>query len=104
VRQDIRCRTQQIVAYFGETLHKKCGLCDICINEKRANTGKAFPEGNPEAKELMLKYLQNGPVPLQTLVDCLRPLSPKEAIRTIQYYLDLGEIQMEGEEIAIFNT
>jgi ATP-dependent DNA helicase RecQ len=99
VRQDIRCRTQQIVAYFGETLNQKCGICDICIQQKREQSGKAYPEGNPEAKELILKYLENGPVPLQTMVDCLRPLSPKEASRTIQYYLDLGVIRMEEENL-----
>ena len=99
VRQDIRCRTQQIVAYFGETLHQKCGICDICIQQKREQTGKAYPEGNPEAKDLILKYLENGPVPLQTMIDCLRPLLPKEATRIIQYYLDLGLIRMKEENL-----
>ncbi len=99
VRQNIRCRTQQIVAYFGENLYQRCGICDICIQEKRANKGLAFPEGNPEVKTLIDTYLAQGPLPLKTLVDCLRPLIPKEAIRIIQYYLDQGELKMDGEEV-----
>jgi ATP-dependent DNA helicase RecQ len=99
VKQEIRCRTQQIVAYFGENLHQNCGICDVCIHEKRNKSGKAYPEGNLEVKELMLKYLSKGPVSLQTMVDCLRPLSPKEAARMIQYFLDTGIIKLIDEEI-----
>ena len=99
VRQQIRCRTQQLVAYFGETLHQTCGICDICIQEKRNANGKSYPEGNPEAKSLIMKYVSNGPLTLQTLVDCLRPLSPKEAVRIIQYYVDEGIIRMDGEDV-----
>ena len=99
VRQTIRCRTQQIVAYFGETLNKACGICDVCITQKRENTGKAFPEGQPETKELIIKFLSQGPLFLQTLVDCLRPLSPKEAIRNIEYYADLGMVEIKDGEL-----
>ncbi|HVI46955.1 MAG TPA: ATP-dependent DNA helicase RecQ [Chitinophaga sp.] len=30
------CRTQQLVAYFGETDCKPCGVCDICVKRKSA--------------------------------------------------------------------
>ena len=102
VHEKQMCRTQQIVAYFGETLEKKCGICDICITQKREKTGKAFPEGNQQERKLILNYLKNGSMNLIDLVDCLRPLSKSEAIRVIKYSLELGEISYTGvDEVGL---
>jgi ATP-dependent DNA helicase RecQ len=29
------CRSKQLLAYFGETESEKCGVCDVCLAEKR---------------------------------------------------------------------
>lgn len=92
VKQDQFCRTKQISAYFGEYIINSCGICDICIQEKRGNSGKSHPEGNVQERKLILQYLKNGPINLSDLVDCLRPLSKSEAIKVIQYSLERGEI------------
>lgn len=92
VKQDQFCRTKQISAYFGEYIINSCGICDICIQEKRENSGKSHPEGNVQERKLILQYLKNGPINLSDLVDCLRPLSKSEAIKVIQYSLERGEI------------
>ena len=92
VRQNQFCRTAQISAYFGENIEIPCGICDICIQEKRENSGKAYPEGNVQERKLILQYLKNGPMNLSDLVDCLRPLSKSEAIKVIQYSLERGEV------------
>jgi ATP-dependent DNA helicase RecQ len=34
VRNRNTCRTQQIVAYFGEKETVNCGVCDICLKKK----------------------------------------------------------------------
>ena len=92
VRDKKICRTRLLVAYFGENLDKKCGICDTCIEQKKASTGKAYPESHESERKLILHYLQHGSLSLQNLVDCLRPLSKDEAIRIIQYALEMGEI------------
>ncbi|RXK48089.1 RecQ family ATP-dependent DNA helicase [Aquirufa rosea] len=92
VRNNKICRTRLLTAYFGESLDKKCGICDTCIEQKKASTGEANPENHASERKLILHYLQHGSLSLQNLVDCLRPLSKEEAIRIIQYALDLGEI------------
>lgn len=28
-----RCRSKQLLKYFGETLRQKCGLCDVCLDK-----------------------------------------------------------------------
>ena len=30
-----KCRSQMLLAYFDETNAAKCGVCDVCLEEKR---------------------------------------------------------------------
>lgn len=36
VKNDEFCRSQQVLAYFGESFEKPCGMCDVCIRKKRS--------------------------------------------------------------------
>jgi len=105
VRQNQICRTIKIVAYFGETLSQTCGICDICIQKKHDKTGKSYPEGNEQERKLICQYLKNGPMKLQDLVDCLRPLSRSEATKVIQYSLEAGDIAYTAvDEIGLASS
>ena len=105
VRQNQVCRTTKIVAYFGETRSQTCGICDICIQKKHDKTGKSYPEGNEQERKLILHYLKNGPMKLQDLVDCLRPLSRSEATKVIQFGLESGEITYtDVDEIGLASS
>ena len=105
VRQNQVCRTTKIVAYFGETWSQTCGICDICIQKKHDKTGKSYPEGNEQERKLILHYLKNGPMKLQDLVDCLRPLSRSEATKVIQFGLESGEITYtDVDEIGLASS
>jgi ATP-dependent DNA helicase RecQ len=105
VRQNQICRTIKIVAYFGEILSQTCGICDMCIQKKHDKTGKSFPEGNEQERKLILLYLKNGPMKLQDLVDCLRPLSRSEATKVIQFCLESGEIAYTSvDEIGLASS
>jgi len=35
IRNDEVCRSQQILSYFGESFGEPCGMCDVCIRNKR---------------------------------------------------------------------
>jgi ATP-dependent DNA helicase RecQ len=35
--QTLICRTQFIQAYFGELSDESCGVCDCCVEEKKAS-------------------------------------------------------------------
>lgn len=105
VRQNQLCRTIKIVAYFGENLSQPCGICDICIQKKHDKTGKSYPEGNEQERKLIRQYLKNGPMKLQDLVDCLRPLSRSEATKVIQYSLEAGDIAYTAvDEIGLASS
>ncbi len=34
------CKSMQLLAYFGETQAKKCGICSVCIANKTTNTSR----------------------------------------------------------------
>ncbi|MFA0962920.1 ATP-dependent DNA helicase RecQ [Roseivirga sp. BDSF3-8] len=56
-----RCRTQILLEYFGEINDDRCGVCDICVEEKKA--GKLSPETEKEAEEAIINLLSNnGPL------------------------------------------
>ena len=92
VRDSKTCRTGKISAYFGEDLNQNCGICDTCIQRKKVQKGSAFPEGLASEQKLILNYLKNGPMTLDDLTDCLRPLTRTEAAKVIQYCLESGQI------------
>ena len=43
IKKDSVCRSRQLLAYFGETTAKDCGICDVCIskNEERGDAAIA---------------------------------------------------------------
>lgn len=83
------CRTQVLAAYFGEDVSEKCGICDQCLASKKA---KKIPGTDATERERMRQYLANGPLTLQDLVNCLRPLNSQEALRIIEEALEAGEL------------
>jgi ATP-dependent DNA helicase RecQ len=91
-RDQKTCRTRKISAYFGEQLNTNCGICDVCIQQKKEQSGRAFPEGQLPEQKLILNYLKNGPMNISDLSDCLRPLTRTEAAKMIQYCLEAGQI------------
>lgn len=91
-----RCRTQLFQDYFGETDSEPCGVCDVCIeNRKRENPQAKVIADAPEA--IILDYLgQNGPVLPRDLVGVFRDFSEKETIQKLQ--------QMLEEELLEYDT
>jgi hypothetical protein len=67
-------------------------VCDICIQRKKEQNGRAYPEGMEAEQKLILNYLKNGPMTLEDLTDCLRPLTRTEAAKVIQFCLEAGQI------------
>jgi ATP-dependent DNA helicase RecQ len=84
VAQD-KCRSEQILAYFDETDTKSCGVCDVCINKKRALL-------KDEMMTAVLETLAFKPLGLDDLVKAIKIGSEKDKLSVIRFLLEAGDI------------
>jgi ATP-dependent DNA helicase RecQ len=88
------CRSIQLLSYFDEKYAPKCGVCDICLAEKR----------ELEAEELVQKIefeiatlLQVSAYSLTDLVAALRSGTESDKLKQIRELLDAGKIKTDGK-------
>ena len=82
--QDDRCRSQFLVAYFGEKDTAPCGQCDVCMAEK--NLGLSSYEFDLAVEEIR-DIVLNESLSLEKLVENIS-LEEEKAIRVVQWLLD----------------
>ena len=75
------CRTLLILEYFGEYTKENCGVCDVCLQERRSEV-----QGSPEE---VISKLEAGPMRLPDLVNLFHP-SRRE------YFIDLVRRMIDG--------
>ncbi|MGX5818603.1 RecQ family ATP-dependent DNA helicase [Chitinophaga lutea] len=85
------CRTQQLVAYFGEKDAKPCGVCDVC-QQKEKGALKA-PEFGQLAKSI-LDALE-GSMALQELMQKV-PAPEERVLETLQFLVAEGLVLRDG--------
>jgi ATP-dependent DNA helicase RecQ len=88
-----RCRSQMLLAYFDETNAPKCGICDICLEEKRQKNAAEI--GDTITNELV-QLLSVNSLDIGSLVTTIKSGSEKEKIETIRLLLDAGKIKTDG--------
>jgi ATP-dependent DNA helicase RecQ len=90
-----RCRSQMLLAYFDEPNAAKCGVCDVCLAEKREkNAAEIFENITNEIVQLLSTANHN----IDELITLLKLGTEKEKIETIRMLLDAGKIKTDGEK------
>ncbi len=93
-----KCRSQMLLAYFDEPNADKCGVCDVCLEEKRErNTSEVFDDITNE----LIQLLSTSTHDLGSLVSSAKSGTEKEKIATIRQLLDAGKIKFSGEKLVI---
>ncbi|MDB4903335.1 MAG: recombinase RecQ [Mucilaginibacter sp.] len=93
-----KCHSQMLLAYFDEPNADKCGVCDVCLEEKRKrNASEIFDDITSEIVQL----LGNTSMDLASLVTSTNIGTEKEKIETIRLLLDAGKIKFAGEKLVI---
>ncbi|MDB4918158.1 ATP-dependent DNA helicase RecQ [Mucilaginibacter sp.] len=93
-----QCRSQQLLTYFDEQNADKCGVCDICLEEKRQNNAaEIFDDITNE----LIGLLSTSTYDLASLVTAAKSGTEKEKIATIRQLLDAGKIKFAGEKLII---
>jgi len=92
------CRSQLLLAYFGETNAKPCGVCDVCLSKNKNK--------HPDADEMKMLFekverlLNAKRYTVHELVTALHPAKEAESLQIIQQLLDTGKIKSEHDFLS----
>nr|WP_067058034.1 ATP-dependent DNA helicase RecQ [Mucilaginibacter sp. L294] len=88
-----RCRSQMLLSYFDELNAPKCGVCDVCLEERRQkNAEEIFDDITNEIVQLLSTDTRT----IDELMTSLKLGTEKEKIQTIRLLLDAGKIKTDG--------
>jgi ATP-dependent DNA helicase RecQ len=90
-----KCRSQMLLAYFDETNAEKCGICDICLEEKRQRN---LAETADDITDEIAHLLSVDNLTIDDLISSLKNGTEKDRIETIRLLLDAGKIKTDGEK------
>lgn len=68
IENNTTCRSMQLLAYFGETNAKPCGICSVCANTKKTEK----PEDVTTLKKRVIEFLENGDQSSRHMVQALQ--------------------------------
>ncbi len=91
---ELRCRTQMLLAYFDEESYLKCGICDNCLENKNVHlTGEAFDLVRLE----ILKILENAAFSPEEVKAAISRPYQKIAIDALRVMLDQEEVKYDEQ-------
>jgi len=88
-----RCRSQMLLAYFDEQNAPKCGICDICLAEKRLRNAASITD---HITDELLQLLGHVPLRLEELIPAIKSGTDKEKISALRLLMDAGKIKTDG--------
>lgn len=91
----MKCRSKQLLHYFGEINAEKCGFCDICLAEKKVEEQEQLKD---KIDFEIITLLQTEAYALDELVKELNIGSESERVEWIRDLLDAGKIKTDGRK------
>jgi ATP-dependent DNA helicase RecQ len=92
------CRSRMLLAYFDEHNAHKCGVCDVCLDEKRR---ESHDDTTDVITGEIVQLLSAERMTLDTLVGALTAGNQKERIAVIRLLLDAAKIKTNGEHFYL---
>lgn len=93
-----KCRSQMLLAYFSEANADKCGICDVCLEEKRLRNAAEITD---DIISEIVQLLNKSPLDIASLVTSAMTGTEKEKIATVRQLLDAGKIKFAGEKLVL---
>lgn len=88
------CRSIQLLAYFDEPDSEKCGICDVCLAEKKAHDAEDLED---KIDFEIVTLLQVEMHTLDSLVVSVGTGNENDRIERIRILLDAGKIKTDGK-------
>lgn len=91
----LQCRSQQLLAYFGEKKSIRCGVCDVCASKIKTELNEIEFE---QIKELIFEQLNLGPMYLYDVVSGVSGFDEDDVISVIRWLLENNKIVKQKDE------
>ncbi len=89
-----KCRSQELLAYFGEMNSKRCGMCDVCIERNKISLN----EMEFDTIVGMIKpLLKSNSYTLDELVAAAEPINEDKVVRAVQWLVDNEKITIGSD-------
>ncbi len=86
-----RCRMQIILDYFGEQSWQVCGLCDVCISQRKKDNATE----SRELHEEIIRFLSVRPMTSEELEEHINPKDLELLIEVIRELVDEGTLEYD---------
>lgn len=93
VENDLVCRTLKLLQYFGEYKVESCGVCDVCINEKKlANYDK-------DLEQKIMEALVHAPLTIEQLSETIKDYAKEKVITVVRKLDDEGKLKIDKKQL-----
>jgi len=94
-----KCRSQQLLFYFGDTEANRCGVCDVCTERNKLDLSKLEFD---QILEQLKQKLQT-PMTTEQLIDTIN-YPHEKVISVIQWLLDNGKMERNDQMLLVWKT
>lgn len=91
-----KCRSQALLAYFGECDAKRCGKCDVCIERNKIELNEL--EFNTIVDHIK-PLLKTKACSIAELVEAGTPVPEDKVLRAVQWLVDNDKIEITRERL-----
>ncbi|MEI7726137.1 MAG: ATP-dependent DNA helicase RecQ [Bacteroidota bacterium] len=89
-----KCRSQALLAYFGECQTKRCGKCDVCIERNKISLNEMEFDN---IVSMIKPLLKTRSCTLEDLVEAADAVNDDKVIRAVQWLVDNEKIVVDRE-------
>jgi ATP-dependent DNA helicase RecQ len=93
-----KCRSRMLLSYFDEDNARKCGICDVCLEERRQHEAENIIE---IISDEIIQLISIEPLNLTALVTAIKKGTDNQRIEAIRLLLDTGRIKADGERYYV---
>lgn len=90
-----KCRSQQLLAYFGEQESVRCGKCDVCLRRNKVDMSR--PVFDEIVKKIRHSLLQN-PITEAELEKLLSVKEARQLTGVLRFLIDSNKIEKDGSK------
>jgi len=86
-----KCRSQSLLAYFGECNSRRCGKCDVCIERNKISLNEIEFDN---IVSRIRPHLKSRNCTMDELIRLAEPINEDKVIRAIQWLVDNKKIKL----------